>query len=182
MSELGFFDEVADTGNEILTALRGQDKNATFLRRTRDVYELLASIHDDLLDAAVEVGVTDSLEEGKRVLKSLHHDALESVFRARRWCDELEALGRDLSQLPGNVVIADGDTWLDFTSRLQQREGEVARMYEEAMWGVTSRAESAQSLDELKQYMDSIGTDLVAQKARFDLLAKRAAALARRSR
>lgn len=179
-SEIGFFNEVAAVGGEILSSLGGRDDVAPFLRRTRDVYQLLVEIHDDLLNATVEVGTARTLDDARSVLRSLHHSALESVFRARRWCDELEALGHDLRRLPVGIRIDDTNTWDEFTSSLQQREGEVAWLYEEAMYRVISRAESATSLTELQTYIDSVSDELVMQKARFDFLAKRAAAIARR--
>lgn len=180
MSEVSFFDEVAAVGSEVLSALGGRDDVAPFVRRTRDVYQLLVEIHDDLMNATVEVATARTLDDGQHVLRSLHHDALESVFRARRWCDELEALGHDLGELPAGVHVGDIGTWEQFTTTLQQREGEVARLYEEAMYSVISRAEAATSLEELQTYMESVSSELVLQKAKFDLLAKRAAAIARR--
>jgi hypothetical protein len=180
MSEISFFDEVAAVGGEILTSVGGRNDVAPFLRRTRDVYQLLVEIHDDIVNATVEVGTARTLDEARRVLRSLHHDALEPVFRARRWCDEMEALGQDLHTLPAGVYIDGTRTWDEFTVRLQQREGEVARLYEEAMYRVISRAESATSLTQLQDYIDGVSAELVLQKATFDLLAKRAAAIARR--
>lgn len=171
---------MATVGGEVLRSLGRRDDAAPFLRRTRDVYLLLIEIHDDLANAAVEVGTARTLDDARRVLRSLHHDALEPVFRARRWCDELEALGEDLQVLPAGVHIDGAGLWQEFTGRLQQREGDVARLYEEAMYGVISRAESTPSLTQLQDYMDSVSEDLVVQKAQFDLLAKRAAAMARR--
>lgn len=180
MSEVSFFDEVAAVGSEVLDALGGRPDAPPFLRRARDVYQLLVEIHDDILNATVEVSTVRTLDEGRHVLHALHHDALESVFRARRWCDELEALGRDLHTLPPGVNIDDVGTWDRFTTTLQQREGEVAWLYEEALYNVISRAESAATLDELKNFMYAVSDELVTQKAKFDLLAKRAAAIARR--
>ncbi len=185
MGEVGFFDEVAAVGNEILDVVGGSTgasdpATTTFLLRIRDVYLQLIAIHDDIANATVDVGEAESLDDAKHILKSLHHDALESVFRARRWCDELEALGHDLQRIPANIAITDRSTWDDFTNRLRQREGEVAWLYEEAMYNVISRAESATSLDELQSYVRGVSDELITQKARFDLLAKRAAALARR--
>jgi hypothetical protein len=180
MIKISFLDEVAAVGREILTSLGGRADVSPFLRRTRDVYQLLIDIHDDIITTTVEVGTAKTLGEGKRVARSLHHDALESVFRARRWCDELQALGDDLNVLPAGVQIDDIDTWEKFTVTLKQREGDVARLYEEALWEVISRAEQATSLAELKSYIDSVSDELVMQKAKFDLLARRAAALARK--
>jgi hypothetical protein len=180
MGEISFFDEVAAVGSDVLNSLGGRDDVAPFLRRTRDVYLLLVDIHDDIVNATVEVSTATSLDEGQRVLNSLHHDALESVFRARRWCDELEALGHDLHVLPVGVDLDENDTWAQFTLALQEREGQVAQLYEDAMYDVLSRARNATSLDELQNYIDSVSNDLVVQKAKFDLLAKRAAAIARK--
>lgn len=180
MGDVSFFDEVAAVGSELLDELGGRDDVPEFLRRARDVYQLLAAIHDDVVNAAIEVSTARTLDEARHVLRALHHDALESVFRARRWCDEMETLGQDLRQLPSGVTLDRQDTWTQFTETLQQREGEVAWLYEEAMYRVLSRAESATSLEELQRYMSSVSDDLVLQKAKFDLLAKRAAAIARR--
>lgn len=180
MSEISFFDEVAAVGNEVLDALSRRPDTASYLRRTRDVYQLLVEIHDDILNATVEVGTVSTLDEGQRVLHSLHHDALESVFRARRWCDELEALGDDLQVLPAGVTIGGIDTWLRFTWALHDRESKVAWLYEDAMYNMISRAESASTIQDLKTYMYEVSDELVTQKAQFDLLAKRAAAVARR--
>ncbi len=111
MSAISFFEEVATVGGEILSSLGGRDDAAPFLRRTRDVYRLLIEIHDDIANATVEVGTARTLGDARRVLRSLHHDALESVFRARRWCDELEALGEDLRVLPPSVNIGGTAVW-----------------------------------------------------------------------
>ena len=180
MTEIGFCDEVAAVGSEVLDALSQRPDTAPYLRRTRDVYQLLVEIHDDILNATVEVCTVPTLAEGQRVLRSLHHEALESVFRARRWCDELEALGEDLRFLPAGVTIDGVDAWRRFTSALQEREGEVAWLYEEALYNMISRAETARTIEDLKDYMYKVSDELVAQKAKFDLLAKRAAAVARR--
>lgn len=180
MPGVSFFEKVADVGDEILGELGDRDDAAPFLRRTRDVYLLLIEIHDSIVNATVEAGTAASLDDARRVLRSLHHDALESVFRARRWCDELESLGEDLVQLPSGAAIADLDTWQEFTSALQEREGEVAWLYEDAMYDVLGHAENVTSLDELKTFIEGVSSELVVQKAKFDLLAKRAAALARR--
>jgi hypothetical protein len=180
MGDVGFFDEVATVGDEILSELRGRDDATMYLLRARDVYQLMVVIHDDLVNATVEVSTATTLEEARHVLHSLHHDALASVFRARRWCDELEALGHDLRVLPPGTAVDDAGTWDQFTSTLQQREGEVAWLYENAMYEVISRAEVEVSLEDLQSYIDAVCHDLVTQKAKFDLLAKRAAAIARK--
>jgi hypothetical protein len=180
MSETTFFDDVASVGGQLLEGLRGRSDVAPFLLRTRDVYALLVAIHDDIATAAIEVSAAQTLEQAHSALRSLEHAALESVFRARRWCDELEALGHDLSGLPPGVVVKDLAVWQQFTETLTHREGEVASLYESALYSVLSKAKSAQDLHELQDYMQGVSEELIVQKARFDLLAKQAAAMARR--
>lgn len=180
MSETSFFDEVAAAGRQVLGQLQGRSDASAFLLRTRDVYNLMVVIHDDIVTAATDVTAAKNKKEAQSALRSLEHDALESVFRARRWCDELEALGHDLSTLPAGVSMEDAQTWEQFTQALMMREGEVAYLYENALYSVLSRAKSARSLAALKSYMQTVSEELVVQKAHFDLLAKQAAAMARR--
>ncbi len=180
MGETSFFDEVAAAGRQVLGQLQGRSDASAFLLRTRDVYNLMVVIHDDIVTAATDVTAATSEQEAQSALRSLEHDALESVFRARRWCDELEALGRDLATLPGGVALEGAQTWNQFTQALLMREGEVAFLYESALYSVLSKARSAPSLAALQSYMQTVSEELVVQKARFDLLAKQAAAMARR--
>jgi hypothetical protein len=56
MSNTMFFDNVIQLGQEFLGQLRGRADAGPFLRRLRDVYLLMIDIHDDILNATIEVG------------------------------------------------------------------------------------------------------------------------------
>lgn len=55
MSETPFFNEVAAVGQQVLDQLHGRGDAPQFLLRTRDVYALLVVIHDDIVNATVDV-------------------------------------------------------------------------------------------------------------------------------
>ena len=178
MTTTRFFDEVAAVGDELLQHLQGRGNARQFLLRVRDVYQLLVEIHDDIVTAAVEVEAATTLDKGRSAVRALRHDSLEAVFRARRWCDELQSLGNDLQFTPAGT-LPPSHTWDSFTQSLREREGEVAMLYETSMRDVIQLAGTIGSLSELQAFMSQVSEELIVQKSRFDYLAKRAAALAR---
>jgi hypothetical protein len=195
---LGFFDQVARVGSLILDALGGaptttafqkhwkpvQDIYKQYLKRVEEIYTLLGSIHDQVADVAVEVGLAANMDEAKEAIKKIESSSLADTFRANDWCDELQRLGEALRPLGQEAGLSEEDqrTWDEFCSALEQREGEVAKLYNDKLYDFRMLVYGDLSLESLKEKVKGISDQLVTQKARFDLLAKQAKATRQRLR
>jgi hypothetical protein len=183
---IGFYDEVARVGSEILEMLAGssaadraKDDVSTYLDLVAQIYNLLTQVHDQVATVAVRVTVATTLAEARQDLQGIGHTGLEDTFRAMDWCDQFEKLGKDLRPLREDPGLSPNDQkiWDEFCETLEQREGEVAMLYDHKLYDLRRLASDDLSLETLKQEVDQILEQLVTQKARFDLLAKRAKAM-----
>jgi hypothetical protein len=180
-----FFDEAARVGEMILVTLGSQSssgKVAAYFERAAEIYRLMAQVHDKVAGVTVLVSLARNDSEAQDALSQLDRDRLTDVFRARHWCDEFERLGRELMPLAGELGLADADraVWGDLCGSLIQREGEVARLYEEKLYELRRLLGSATTLESLKETVTALSEQLVMQKAKFDLLAMKAEAMRQR--
>jgi hypothetical protein len=90
----------------------------------------------------------------------------------------MERLGRAIGPLTDEAALTGKDKadWEEFSTALQNREGEVAWLYYDNLAELRDLATTATSLETLKTSVESITEELVTQKARFDFLAKQAEA------
>ena len=81
----------------------------------------------------------------------------------------------------GDTRLPDSDrkTWNEFCAALEQREGEVAVLYDQKLYDFRGVARRNASLDAIKLDAELMSQQLVAQKAMFDLLAERARGIRR---
>lgn len=189
MSNLTFFDELARPGDQIFEFLEGNQSGrdrATYLKLVADIYQTLAKIHDHVMDIVVAVGEATSVPEAATILQRLDGDSLRGQLKTQELCDELERLGIQLRDaLPPTVPGGSGMQALrQLSEELEGRERRTAEMYADSLWDLRNLAfpgsPSGSSLDEIKAKADQISEELVLQKARFDLLAKRAEEKSRR--
>jgi hypothetical protein len=188
MSSLAFFDELARPGDQIFAFLEGNQRGgdrAAYLHLVADIYRTLARIHDHVTEVVVAVGEARSVEEAAAILQLLDADVLRGQLKTQELCDELERLG---IQLRNALPLADpggsGTQVLrQLSEELEGRERRTAEMYAVRLWDLRNLAfpgsSSGASLEEIKRKANQISEELVLQKARFDLLAKRAEAKSR---
>lgn len=182
---IGFFDDAARVGSNILNALdSGQvsDQVKNYMERAAEIYRLLVKVHGELADVAVRVSLAKDLSEARQVLESIQHTSLESTFRARKWCNEFERLGEQLQPLGSQIGLPpdDANIWDEFCYHLRMSEGEVALLYEDKLYDFRQLKDTVDSLEQLKVRVATISDQLVTQKANFDLLAKKAEAMRER--
>lgn len=182
---IGFFDEAARVGSQILEVLGGKpaaDPIRNYLERVQEIYDLLVKIHDEVANVAVKASLAADMDEARAALTEIEHSSLEDTFRARDWCDELERLGHALRPLGQDAGLSGEDLqiWDEFCVRLENREGEVALLYYEKLYDFRMLAYNENSFDALREKVEDISNQLVTQKAKFDLLAKKASAMRQR--
>jgi len=182
-----FFDDAAQVGETILTALNegpANEQAASYFERAGKIYHLMVDVHDEVANLTVRVSLARDLDEAKHALSRLDNERLTDVFRVRNWCDEFEWLGEALLPLADEINLSDEDRaiWHEFCQSLSQREGEVAYLYEVKLYELRRLKDSKRGLESLKRAVDRISNKLVTQKARFDLLAKKAEAMRRQMR
>jgi chaperonin cofactor prefoldin len=185
---IGFFNKVAGVGSKILEVLGGKPASAEikrYLERVAEIYNLLVDIHDEVVKVAVKTSLAANMNEAREALKEIEYSSLENTFRARRWCDELQRLGQALRPLSQDAGLSGDDqqTWDEFCSALERREGEVVYLYIEKLYDFRRLAYPAYSdlsLKSLKEKVEDIRKRLVTQKAQFDHLAKKAEAMRKR--
>lgn len=181
-----FFEEAARVGETILVALDegegpANKKVASYFENAGKIYHLMANVHDEVSNLTVRVSLARDLAEAQHALSRLDNERLADVFRARDWCDEFERLGQELLPLADELNLAESDRaiWEEFCHSLSLREGEVAYLYEDKLYELRRLKNSKRSLESLKQEVDRISNKLVTQKAKFDLLAKKAEVMRR---
>lgn len=178
-TSIRFFDEAARVGAVILQTLgpsTDTQKVITYLEKIEDIYLLMMKIHDEIVDVIIQANYTKNIAGIKKVLKGIEYGALEHTFRANKWCDELQELGIALRPLgyDAHLVGADREIWEEFCTTLERREGEVADLYDKKLWDLRQLPYRMKDVELLKQMLDVTATELVAQKAKFDLLARKA--------
>jgi len=180
------FDEFTRVGSEILDTLAGpsaktkaKDDLRRYLSLLDEIYGLLAQVHDKVADVAVRVTLADTLDEARQIMEGVEQASLTDTFRAQDWCDQFEELGHSLREVgqQGGLSPADQQTWDAFCTVLENREAQVAMLFDTNLYELRHLADGNPPLDVFKQQVEGITEQLVTQKAEFDLLAKRAAAL-----
>ena len=184
-NEIRFFDEAARVGEEIFAALSHEassGKIRSYFELSEKIYNLMVDVHDEVANLTVRVSLTSDLDEARHALSRLDHDRLADVFRVHDWCDEFEWLGNELAPLADELGLSqeDRDIWEEFCHSLSEREGEVAELYNSKLYDLRRLSEPQHSLDFIKDTVDHISETLVTQKAKFDLLAKKARAMRHR--
>ena len=179
-----FFEEAARVGEVILVTLAGSQsskKVANYFDSSSKIYHLMSEVHDEVTNLAVQVSLARDLDEAKLALSRLDNEKLTDIFRARDWCDQFERLGQELLPLGDELKLPEADRaiWGEFCNSLSLREGEVAYLYEDKLYELRRLSDSRRSLESLKQVVDRITNRLVTQKAKFDLLAKKAETMQR---
>ncbi len=179
---IGFFDETARIGAEILKALGSTPATRQYLWHVARIYALMNKIHEDVAAATIEASEASTLDEARQALKRLDHGSLENRFRARNWCDRLQKLGQALRPLGQDSHLPKGDRkiWDEFCTALEHREGEVAMLYDLKLYDLRVLADGETSLASLASQAEEISSQLVLQKAQFDYLARKADAMHRR--
>lgn len=183
MNGIGFFEQVAAIGDDILNSIAGRPtgyEDVGYLYAMAQVYDLLARIHDTVISVTVDVSVASSLGEAQRVMDRIQRMGIKDVLAAEDMCDQLEIVGRRLGRLPADrlgINPADRPAWDELVAQLQQREAETARLYDAHLFDLRQLAWSEADLRQLKAKVAQISTELGLQKARFELLSKRAHAM-----
>jgi chromosome segregation ATPase len=176
-SSLDFFSEAAGVGSYILDTA-SPDVKRKYLEQVSRIYELLRDIHDVVIDITIKTSLAKDLDQAKHALEGINNEALEGTFRARNWCDRLERLGKAVHSLTDDAKLAGRnlEVWNEFCTAMEQREGEVALLYDDKLFQLRGLASTETSLVTLREKVDKISEELVTQKARFDYLAKKAEA------
>jgi hypothetical protein len=77
------------------------------------------------------------------------------------------------------LTTGDKKVWDDFCQNLENREAQVAMLYDRMLFELHSIDENT-SLEELKEQVENVTEKMTIQKAQFDILAKKAEAKLRR--
>jgi len=186
MSEpINFFNEIARVGTTILETLGGKPATTVtekYLKNVTQIYNLLSKIHDNIADVAFKVSFAANMDEARETLKEIQSDSLENTFRTLGWCEKLGKLGKKLLPLIEDVDLSEDDQkiWKEFCSTIELREVETARLYDKKLYDFRMLAHRDISLKALIEKANDISEQLVIQKARFDLLAKKAETMLKR--
>jgi prefoldin subunit 5 len=186
MNNLGFFDEAATVGAGILEILGGSTATPAikrYLEIVGRIYQIMSQIHDSLAEVAIDVSLSTSMDEASQSLTRLTQMELKKALKAQDLCDELEQLGRELRPLlqkTDKLSEREKSTWNVLCRDLEGREEEVANLYDENLYDLRMLPSTESSLESLKVKVENIATQLTTQKARFDLLAKKARAIRER--
>lgn len=187
-SSTTYFNRVSATGDRILKALGGSPAGFEvnyYLTLVTKIYEVLAQIHDCLVDVTIDVSQAQSMDEAIQVLARVQQMALKETLQAQELCDELQRLGQQLSGLPyDRYGLTEGEkaTWDELCRNLEHREGGTSRLYDEKLYDLRVLPHTESALEPLKAKVEEISNLLVIQKAQFERLAKLAKAIhARRS-
>jgi hypothetical protein len=178
-TSIGFFDKVGRVGAIILETLGPSVNNymvIAYLDKVEDIYNLLMKIHDEVVEVVIKTDYAKTVDDIKTTLQEVGHDSLKDTFKANKWCDQLQELGIALRPLSidANLLGSDREIWDEFCTALEQREDEVAKLYYEELLDLRDLPNKVTDVVLLKQMLNNIATQLVTQKAKFDLLAKRA--------
>jgi hypothetical protein len=141
-------------------------------------------MHSLVSTVVIEASIADDITDMRHVLQKLNNESLAQVFNLRRWCDDLQRLGRTLRPLGDEAIEAkpDQQLWFDFCTTFEQRENEVALLYDAALYELRWLADSSGSLENARKRIAEISEQLITQRARFELLAEKSAAIRRRYR
>jgi hypothetical protein len=179
-TSLDFYTTLVKTGDNVLTALTGAPQagpSRHYLDVLARICEILAQIHEQIIDAMVNIGGTDDLDDARGQLAQINQQGLRQSFKAQELCDELGQLGRELLPvLESDLGVSRDDVyaWEVLSQHLEGREEEVAQLYDESLYELRILAQTAQTVDDVQNKVGQIAGTLAIQKAQFDLLSKKA--------
>ena len=182
-SSLTYFDQVSATGARILESLGGSPAGSDvddYLELVGKIYEVLAQIHDGLIDVTIDVSQAQTMEEARQVLAQVEQLGLKEALKAQDLCDELQRLGQQLRGLPYDhygLTTSEKATWYELFEKLEQREAGTSRLYDEKLYELRTLPHTDPALPSLKAKVEEISNLLVIQKAQFERLAKLAKAI-----
>jgi hypothetical protein len=181
-TSIAFFDQTADVGSQIINRLAKSGATSDvkeYLNLVGRIYEVLAQIHDMVAEATISASFAASMGEAKKSLESIESGGLKNALKTQNLCDELRRLGQGIRPFKETTQLSADDkkVWEEFLDSLEGGEAQTAQLYDMKLYEVKYLPSSEPSLDSLKEKLDAISGQLVTQKARFDLLAKKAAAL-----
>jgi hypothetical protein len=184
-ASIEFFDETADVGSQIINRLAKSGATSDvkeYLQLVARIYEVLAQIHDTVAEATINAGFATSMNEAERSLRGIQAGGLKNALQTQNLCQELRRLGGTIRPLEGTAQLSGGEkkVWDEFLDSLEGGESQTAQLYDAKLYEVTCLPSTVPSLDSLKENLEAITVQLVNQKARFDLLAKKAGALCSR--
>lgn len=181
-TSIEFFDETANVGAQIIKRLAKSGATSDvkeYLELVTRIYEVLAQIHDTVAEATINASFATSMNEAEQKLRSIEAGGLKNSLQTQNLCDELRRLGQHIRPLEETAQLSNDEkkVWDEFLDSLEGGESQTAQLYDAKLYEVTCLPSTEPSLDSLKNSLDVISAQLVTQKARFDLLAKKAAAL-----
>ena len=181
-SSIEFFDEAAGVGSRIIQNLGNSPATPEvkkYLDLVARVYQVLVQIHDDVVEATIYASLAATIEEAKQALQGIQQSVLKDTLKAQDLCAKLRKLGHDLHPLTQAAKLSadDQSIWKEFCQNLEQGESQTARLYDEKLYDLHVLPGNEPSLNALKKKVEDISAQLVTQKARFDFLARMAAAM-----
>ena len=185
---LTYFNRISGIGSRILKVLGGSPAGAEtdhYLALVEEIYQILAQIHDALVDVAIDVSQAETMDEAAQILMRVQQMGLKETMKAQDMCDELQRLGQQLRSLPYDrygMAESEKVAWDELCRNLERREGGTSTLYDTKLYELRILPHTETALEHLKAVVEEISDLLVIQKARFDHLAKLAKAVrARRS-
>lgn len=178
----GFFNLAAAAGARLINTVAGTGEATTakrYLNLVQQVFELLARIHDEVLDTVVRVLETPDLAAAKTLIRELDGNSLRDVMKVERLCNELRDKGTQLRPVVENLPDlppADRKALLDVIMSFEYGEGETAALYNRQLYDLQTAVDTARGTGEIQNVLEAAATELSVQKAQFDLVARRAQA------
>lgn len=176
----GYFDTIAAAGELVLDSAGGISANVQTLKSLSEMYTLLGDIHNEIVTKMIRASVAKNEQEFDNVLYFVSSaNALEGTIRFNKWCNSLQQVGNALEPLGLDHLLPNEQKqdWIILIHELKNRERAVSTLYEKNLFDLKALAhDHSIGFSERKKRAKDIYLELGKQKAKFDILAKKAEA------